>query len=471
MNHDLQLENTFAEEFPTLTHEVSPSEFPEPRVLLWNEELGDALGLTAFSKQDQIWVGNAFLPGARPVAMAYSGHQFGAFSPRLGDGRAWLMGEVLDEYGVRNDIHLKGVGLTPFSRPQTDGRAVLGPVLREYLMGEAMQALGVPTTRGLAVAMTGEEVFRSGMKPGAVLTRMASSHLRVGTFQFAALTRDFDLIKKLADYAIERHYPECAEQENPYLAFLFAVIERQAELIAKWMGVGFVHGVMNTDNMSISGETIDYGPCAFMEYFDLSTVFSSIDAQGRYAYGNQPAIAQWNLARFAEAILPLLHENQDEALALAERAMSDFGESYYVHWQRVLSRKLGMQKPDEILFKELNVLLQKSKVDFTLFFRNLPHEKEFLSLFDNSKDAKNWRDNWLSHQPDFELMNQTNPIFIPRNQKVEEAIFEAENNLDLRPFHKLLSLVRSPFQDVENCDDYKTPADKNFGQHVTYCGT
>jgi uncharacterized protein YdiU (UPF0061 family) len=349
---------------------------PAPRLLALSENLAAELGVDADALRAAdgvaVLVGNA-APHGVPVAQAYAGHQFGAFSPRLGDGRALLLGEVLDVHGRRRDLHLKGSGPTPFARGG-DGKAAVGPMLREYAIGEAMHGLGIPTTRALAVVATGDHVARETLLPGAVLVRVAASHIRVGTFQYAAAHGDPALVRRLADYAIARHHPQALEAENPYLAFFEAVVEAQASLVARWMLVGFIHGVMNTDNMTISGETIDYGPCAFMDAFDPATVFSSIDHGGRYAYGNQPPIAQWNLARLAETLLPLFDVEPDTALAAADAVLQSFPGRYHGHWRHGMRAKLGLadaQEEDGALIDDLLALLHAQRVDFTSFFRAL----------------------------------------------------------------------------------------------------
>src|SRR5688500_1550899 len=414
----------FAREFAELAIPWRAEEAPDPQLLVLNEPLATDLGLDpAFLRSPEgllLLIGNAVPADATPVAQAYAGHQFGWYAPRLGDGRALLLGEVAHADGQLRDVHLKGSGRTPFGRGG-DGLAVVGPMLREYLVSEAMHALGIPTTRSLAVVGTGCLVQRETVLPGAVLTRVATSHLRVGSFQYAAATGDTDLVRRLADYAITRHYPAAAEAENPYLALFQAVAAAQASLVARWMLVGFVHGVMNTDNMTISGETIDYGPCAFMDAFDPATVYSSIDETGRYAYGNQPLVAEWNLARLAEALLPLLHEDQEQAVALAQESLGDFHGQYSAAWLTGMKAKLGL--PDSLddeaassLINELFVLLQEAQVDYTSFFRSLakaargdagPARSMFLSPA--AFDA--WTERWHALDPDADLMDRTNPVY------------------------------------------------------------
>jgi uncharacterized protein YdiU (UPF0061 family) len=413
------------------------------------------------------------------VAQAYAGHQFGGFVPRLGDGRALLLGEVVDTQAVLRDLHLKGSGRTPFARGG-DGLAAVGPMLREYVVSEAMHALGVPTTRSLAVAGTGRQVVRETLLPGAVLARVASSHLRVGSFQYARATGDVDLLRRLADHAMARHHADAAEAENPPLALFDSVITAQASLIARWMLVGFVHGVMNTDNMTISGETIDYGPCAFMEAFDPATVYSSIDHGGRYAYGNQPVVAEWNLARLAEALLPLFHEDQEQAIAMAVDSLDRFHGQYAAAWSTGMRAKLGLPDglDDEVtspLVDDLLTLLQASHVDHTSFYRHLaaaargdaePARGMFLDLA--AFDA--WTERWRALRPDAEAMDRVNPVYIARNHLVEEAL-AAGTDGDLEPLERLLDAVADPFTERPGLERYAAPAPTDFGTYRTFCGT
>jgi uncharacterized protein YdiU (UPF0061 family) len=401
----------------------------------------------------RLLVGNAVPGGAAPVAQAYSGHQFGGFVPRLGDGRALLLGELVDADGHLRDLHLKGSGRTPFARGG-DGRAAVGPMLREYVISEAMHALRIPTTRSLAVVGTGRQVHRETLLPGAVLARVASSHLRVGSFQYARATRDVDLLRRLADHAITRHHPAAAKAERPHLALFESVVAAQASLIAQWMLVGFVHGVMNTDNMTISGETIDYGPCAFMEAFDPATVYSSIDHGGRYAYGNQPAVGQWNLARLAEALLPLFHDDEEQAIALAVESLGAFSQQYAAAWAAGMRAKLGLN--DDVddtaassLADELLPLLHQSHVDHTSFFRQLAaaargDAEPARGLFLNLAAFDGWLDRWRAFSPDADAMDRVNPVYIPRNHLVEEALSAATDG-DLGPLERLLGAVADPY--------------------------
>lgn len=477
------LDDRFARELPEMAVRWQAAAAPDPRLLVLNESLAAELGLDASwlrtSDGVGLLIGNTVPDGAAPVAQAYAGHQFGGFVPRLGDGRALLLGELVDEAGRIRDIHLKGSGATPFARGG-DGLAAVGPMLREYIVSESMHALGIPTTRSLAVVATGRAVQRETPLPGAVLTRVASSHLRVGTFQYAATTGDLDLLRRLADHAIARHHPSAAEAPNPYLALFEAVADAQAKLVAQWMLVGFVHGVMNTDNMTISGETIDYGPCAFMEAYHPETVFSSIDSMGRYAYGNQPTVAGWNLARFAETLLPLIADGQDEAIALAQQSLGRFGELFQSALTSGMRAKLGISADvtDDVttpLMNELLAQLQQSHVDFTSFFRHLaqaargdtePARGLFLdlALFDD------WLGRWRALRPDADLMDRVNPVYIPRNHLVEEALNAATDG-DLTLLRHLLVAVGAPYDERDGLERYAAPAPEEFGRYRTFCGT
>ena len=477
------LQTRFVRDLPEMGVRWQAEPFPELQLLALNQQLAGELGL------DADWLGGpdglrflvgALLPsGAEPVAQAYAGHQFGGYVPRLGDGRAMLLGELADADGLLRDIHLKGSGRTPFARGG-DGLAAVGPMLREYIVSEAMHALAVPTTRSLAVVATGRPVQRETLLPGAVLTRVAASHLRVGSFQYAAATGDLDLLRRLADHAIARHYPGAAMTENPYLALFEAVAAVQAALIAQWMLIGFVHGVMNTDNMTISGETIDYGPCAFMEAYDPDTVFSSIDQWGRYAYDNQPAVAGWNLARFAESLLPLLADTVDEGIALAENAFGVFRAQYDATWTAGMRAKLGLSADIDAetvtsLVDEVLALLTESRVDYTSFFRGLSqaargHAEPTRGLFVNLAGVDDWISRWQALVPDAALMDRSNPIYIPRNHLVEEALTAATAG-DLKPLQQLLTAVSAPFDERAGFDRYAAPAPEDFGDYRTFCGT
>jgi uncharacterized protein YdiU (UPF0061 family) len=467
----------FSRELPEMAISWRAEAAPAPRVLVLNESLADELGLDADWLRSPDGVGllvGAVVPdGATPVAQAYAGHQFGGFVPRLGDGRALLLGEF-EAGGRRRDLHLKGSGRTPFARGG-DGLAAVGPMLREYVISEAMHALAIPTTRSLAVVATGRPVRRETTLPGAVLARIAASHLRVGSFQYAA-NSDPNLLRRLADYAIARHYPDAAD----YLALFEAVVAAQASLVAKWMLVGFVHGVMNTDNMTISGETIDYGPCAFMEAYDPVTVFSSIDHAGRYAYGNQPAVAEWNLARFAETLLPLLADDADRAIALATESLGGFHRQYAAAWSAGMRAKVGLPNSvdDDLvtpLVHDLLPLLEQSRVDYTSFFRHLGHAargdaEPARGLFVDLAAFDGWLARWRALGPDADAMDLVNPVYIPRNHLVEEALTAATGG-DLAPFENLVAAVAAPYDERPGLERYAEAAPQDFGDYRTFCGT
>ena len=459
------------------------AEAPEPRLLAVNEPLAAQLGI------DATWLGSpaglrllvgAEVPeGVTPVAQAYSGHQFGGYTPRLGDGRALLLGELTDSDGRRRDLHLKGSGRTPFARGG-DGLAAVGPMLREYVVSESMHALGIPTTRALAVVATGAEVWRETALPGAVLARVASSHLRVGSFQYAAASGDLDLVRRLADHAIARHYPAAADAEQPYLALFDAVVAAQAALVARWMLVGFIHGVMNTDNMTISGETIDYGPCAFMEAYDPATVYSSIDHAGRYAYANQPIVAQWNLARFAETLLPLISDDQQRAVEVAVESLGKFTVAYDAARAAGMRAKLGVAADVDdatvtSLADDLLAQLAQSRVDYTSFFRHLAEAargdaEPARGLFVDLAGFDAWLTRWRALDPDADAMDSVNPVYIPRNHLVEEALAAATSG-DVDPLNRLLEAVGSPFDERPGLERYAAPAPDDFGPYQTFCGT
>ncbi|MCL2358121.1 MAG: YdiU family protein [Defluviitaleaceae bacterium] len=442
------LENTYAELPEIFYRKQNPEIAPAPKLLIFNEELAAELGLEENSAE--IFAGSKLPPGSKPISQAYAGYQFGHFA-MLGDGRAVLLGEQITPGGERFDIQLKGSGRTAFSR-NGDGYAALLPMLREYIISEAMFYLGIPTTRSLAVVLTGEDVVREKILPGAVLTRVASSHIRVGTFNYIAGAAEETRI--LADYTIRRHFPET----DKYVLFLREVAKRQADLIAKWQCVGFIHGVMNTDNMAISGETIDYGPCAFMDSYDPSAVFSSIDIEGRYAYENQPKIGAWNLLRFAESILPLLHENENEAVEIAKAEIENYWQNYKIFWQNEMRNKLGIEDEgaaDAELFAEMLDLMAAHKLDYTNTFRAFPAVPEPLA---------EWQKKW---QARFTCQPKKNPAVIPRNYRVEEALSAADNG-DFSVMHKLLAVLRKPY---ENSDEYSKPPPENFCNYKTFCGT
>jgi uncharacterized protein YdiU (UPF0061 family) len=468
---------------------VEPGQVAAPRVIKVNFELAAELGLSLQGLGEErlaaIFAGNAVPDGAAPLAQAYAGHQFGGFSPQLGDGRANLLGEVVDPAGRRWDVQLKGSGPTTFSR-RGDGRAALGPVLREYIVSEAMHALGIPATRALAAVTTGEMVRRETMLPGAVFTRVAASHVRVGTFQYFVARRDADGLRILADYVIARHYPELVGVDAPYEKLLEAVVARQARLIAQWMGVGFIHGVMNTDNMTISGETIDFGPCAFMDAYDPATVFSSIDEYGRYAYANQPAIAQWNLARLAETLLPIMGLEEERAVEVATAALMGFMPAYEAAWAEVFCGKLGFAAADAegvTMVQQFLNLLQAGQVDFTLAFRGLcgfaVGREDLRALFSDAPAFDAWAATWRARlaqggEDPAEIaarMRARNPNYIPRNHRVEQAIAAAVGGGDFAPFERLLDVLARPFDEAPEFADYRLPPEPGERVLATFCGT
>ena len=483
-------DNSYARELEGYCVSWLPTSVPDPKLAILNEALARELGLDSAalvaSEGVKILGGNCVPPGATPIAQAYAGHQFGQFSPRLGDGRALLLGEVIDTKGQRRDIAFKGSGPTPFSR-RGDGKCALGPALREYVLGEAMHALGIATTRALAVVATGETIRRERPVPGAVLTRVASSHLRVGTFEFFAAHHGPESVRKLADYAIQRHYPELTGATNPYLELLKSVAARQADLVARWLGVGFIHGVMNTDNMTISGETIDYGPCAFMEAYNPRAVFSSIDASGRYAYGQQPSIARWNLARFAETLLPLIDEDAESAVSLATNVLDAFQSQHRACWLGVMRAKLGLTSQtetdgaDEALIEDFLTMLHRERLDFTLAFRALYtltlRQIETAPFFSHVPEFAAWRQRWEASKPKFsdallEGMRLANPCYIPRNHQVEAALEAAVDSGDLSPVKNLLAVVEQPFNESPEYSAYGNPASQEFtAGYQTFCGT
>jgi serine/tyrosine/threonine adenylyltransferase len=480
-------DNTYARELENFYVSWQATQVARPRLVKLNRELADELGLDANTLDSEqgarIFAGNETPEGAAPLAQAYAGHQFGGFVPQLGDGRALLLGEVIDRHGRRRDIQLKGSGPTPFSRAG-DGRAALGPVLREYLIGEGMHALGIPTTRALAAVITGEPVFRETALPGAVLTRVAASHVRVGTFQFFAARGEQDKLRRLADYVIDRHYPELKEHANPYVALLERVRDSQAALVASWMHVGFIHGVMNTDNMAISGETIDYGPCAFMDHYDPATVFSSIDARGRYAYANQPKIAQWNIARFAETLLPLIDTDGKRAVARATEAVNAFSEQYERHWLKGMRAKLGLiteEEADLNLATGFLTAMDGRNVDHTLAFRYLAdavlaREEPIRALFADPSAYDLWSEHWrarlardaMAPSERAQAMRRVNPAFIPRNHRVEEALSAAVERGDYAPFETLLDILSRPFDDQPEFAAFAEPPPGGYGHYRTF---
>ena len=486
-----RFDHSFARDLVGLYTPWAAAPVPAARLLALNEDLARDLGLDVAALRSPegvaTLVGAPDLHGDAPVAQAYSGHQFGGFSPRLGDGRALLLGEVFDVDGGRRDVHLKGSGRTPFARGG-DGKAVVGPMLREYLIGEALHALGIPTTRALAVVGTGESVARERMLPGALLVRVAASHLRVGTFQFAAMHEDPSLVTRLADYAIARHYPDAADAENRYLALFEHVVDAQASLVARWMLVGFIHGVMNTDNMTISGESIDFGPCAFMDAYDPATVFSSIDEGGRYAYGNQPRIAQWNLARLAETILPTFADDTDAAIEIATGVLATFPDRYHGYWSDGMRAKLGLADTptdgdDPLLVEDLLALLHAQIVDWTSCFRALSaavrgDATPVRALFTDPEAFDRWAERWTDARATgsrdaaaiADAMDRVNPVYIPRNHKVEEALTAATEG-DLAPFRRLVDVLARPFEERPGLEAYAVPAPAGANPYRTFCGT
>jgi uncharacterized protein YdiU (UPF0061 family) len=477
-----QFDNSYARLPERFYQRIDPTPVAAPRLVRLNEPLARELGLDPSALKSPeaaaIFAGNVIAPGSQPIAMAYAGHQFGNFVPQLGDGRAILIGEVVDVRGARRDIHLKGAGQTRFSR-RGDGRAALGPVLREYIISEAMAALGIPSTRTLAAVTTGEQVLREGPLPGAVLARVAASHIRVGTFEYFAARQDAEGLRTLADYAIARHYPHCREAANPYRAFFDAVIAAQADLIAQWLLVGFIHGVMNTDNMTISGETIDFGPCAFMDFYNPRQVYSSIDVRGRYAYANQPTIGHWNLVCLAETLVPLLAETEEAAIGEAEQAMAAFGPRFEAAYRTGLTRKLGLggAEEDTALALELLRLMADNGADFTLTFRGLSdaaaepaREFEVKALFKDPAALDGWLPSWRARLRDGAGMRAANPAFIPRNHLVEEALTAAEQG-DFGPFETLLEVIVRPFDDQPGREVYRLPPRPEQVVQQTFCGT
>jgi serine/tyrosine/threonine adenylyltransferase len=472
---------------------LPPTPVSEPALIRLNESLALRLGLDLerliTPEAIEVFAGNRLPEGAEPLAMAYAGFQFGSWVPQLGDGRAILLGELIDRDGVRRDVQLKGAGPTPFSR-NGDGRAGLGPVLREYIVSEAMAALGIPTTRSLAAVTTGEQIVRETHQPGAVLTRVGQSHIRVGTFQFFAGRRDEDALRVLADHVIARHYPAASRADNPILALLASVLERQAELIARWQLVGFIHGVMNTDNMSIAGETIDYGPCAFMDCYHPDTVYSSIDQRGRYAFGNQPSIAHWNLVGLANALLPLIADDPETAIALGTELIRTFPDRFERFYRAGLQQKLGLSETrdgDAALAQDLLKRMTENAADFTLTFRrlsdvvdpSLKNDEWVSSLFEDPAAFDEWAVRWRNRlagetRSSAERRNEmrlVSPAYIPRNHRVEEAIQAAVEERDLDPFEQLIAVLSSPFDDQPSREQYAVPPRPDQIVRQTFCGT
>jgi len=486
----IPFDNTYARLPDSFHARVDPSPVSAPEWIALNRELAVELGIDPDRLDTDeglaVLSGNLVPKGAEPLAAAYSGHQFGGFSPVLGDGRALLLGEVIHRDGRHRDIQLKGSGPTPFSR-RGDGRSALGPVLREYLVSEAMHALGVPTTRALAAVWSGDKVYREEVEPGGVFTRVANSHLRIGTCEFFASRGDRDGLRTLVDYALKRHYPERADSENPALALLNGVMERQAGLVARWMGLGFIHGVMNTDNMSLSGETIDYGPCAFLDRYDPAKKFSYIDRNGRYAYGNQPNIAHWNLTRLAEALLPLSGRSEEEAIGAVTAVLERFPELFREAWAETFATKLGFPHANpetRLIAEQLLSLMEDQQADFTLTFRHLRSAANagsadaFLALFSRPESASGWLTTWRRSLDEAGIvpekagatMRTANPVFIPRNHRIE-AVIEAAREKDFAPFHQLHSVLQRPFVEQEENSAFENPPLPHEEVQVTFCGT
>ena len=478
-----RFDNTYSKLPDTMLSKLAPIPVKSPKIVILNSSLSKELELdfSNINNEDlaSIFSGNKLPEGSDTIAQAYAGHQFGHFT-MLGDGRAIVIGEHLSKNNQRFDIQFKGSGKTPFSR-NGDGRAALGPMLREYIISEAMHALNIPTTRSLAVVKTGETVMRETPLIGAILTRVAESHIRVGTFQYAVTSKDKNDLKALFDYTMNRHYPNLKNSKNPAIELLKIVIEKQTKLIVDWMRVGFIHGVMNTDNMTISGETIDYGPCAFMDNYDPETVFSSIDYQGRYAFFNQPGIAKWNLARFAESLIPLINDNKDKAIEMATECINNFATVYQKFWLEMMRKKLGLKGEeikDEGLIVELLSWMHKNKADYTNTFCFLMNEKIQDDKIYNNQDFINWKNQWQerlklhnnSMEKSLKTMRSANPIVIPRNHKVEEAL-ESANKDDMKPMLNLIKILTKPYNKQEKIVSYQSPAPASNTKYQTFCGT
>jgi len=479
-----RFDNSYARLPEIMLSRLAPIPVRIPKLIILNHTLSKELGLDFSTIADEdiasIFSGNLLPKGSETFAQAYAGHQFGYFT-MLGDGRAIVMGEHLTPNNKRVDIQFKGSGRTPYARGG-DGRAALGPMLREYIISEAMYGLGIPTTRSLAVVKTGENVIRETTLPGAILTRVATSHIRVGTFQYVAMRGDIPTLKALVDYTIDRHYPNLKDTNNPALALLKIVKDKQIELITNWMRVGFIHGVMNTDNTAISGETIDYGPCAFMDTYNPETVFSSIDNQGRYAYVNQPPIIHWNLLRFAETLLPLIHDKKDQAIKIVEETINSFSIDYKKHWLEMMRKKLGLfreEKDDETLITTLLSWMHKKKVDYTNTFCSLTKEDLLKDKLFEDSIFLNWHKQWQTRltknkkpiELSLNLMRATNPLIIPRNYKVEEALETATIKGDLVPMNNLLDVLKNPYDDKLEITAYQKPPPPSEHVYQTFCGT
>ncbi len=485
--------NTYSHLGDTFYHKNNPTPVDNPALFLWNETLAEQLQIPSELSHDkhalaQYFSGNQLLPGSEPISMAYSGHQFGHFSPQLGDGRAHLLGDVLDKSGNRWDIQLKGSGRSAFSR-NGDGRCAFGPAIREFIMSEAMCALGIPTTRSLAVVTTGEQVHRETSLPGAIVTRVASSHLRVGTFQYFSAQANTQAIKTLCDFAIQRHYPGClVDKVDPYVMLLDSIIEKQIELIVQWLRIGFIHGVMNTDNMAISGETIDYGPCAMMGTYNPQTVYSSIDKQGRYAFMQQPVIAQWNIARLAECILPLIDSDNNKAIGKLQPLIEEFPNRFNLAYTKMMAKKIGItnvEAEDQTLINSLLDTLKTQELDYTISFNALTQSLDSvdspnIQAEKKQPDALNqWIDNWhqrlnkqaISHQQAQQLMTQQNPVVIPRNHHVEAVIQQCQQTNNPVAAEKFIRVLKSPYQLLADTSEYQDQARDRDQCYQTFCGT
>ena len=478
-----RFDNTYSKLPAPFVSNTSPVPVKSPELIILNDNLAKQLGLnfSLINKKElsKLFSGNSLPEGSKSIAQAYAGHQFGHFT-MLGDGRAVLMGEHVSKNNERFDIQFKGSGQTPFSR-NGDGRAALGPMLREYIISEAMHSLNIPTTRSMAVVKTGEDVVRENILQGAILTRVASSHLRVGTFQYVAMRNNESELRTLVDYTINRHYPNIKKSKNKALDLLKVLIELQIDLVVNWMRVGFIHGVMNTDNMSISGETIDYGPCAFMDTYDPQTVFSSIDELGRYAYFNQPSITKWNLARFAECLIPLIDPKKDKAIEIATETINSFDKSYETKWINMMRDKLGLfgqDQKDQVLIIDLLTWMHKNKVDYTNTFCFLMDENFQHNKIYDDENFLTWKERWKerlklnNNTPEkyLNLMKSVNPLVIPRNHKVEEVL-ESANNNDLSPLKKLIKVLEKPYEKTKENIDYQSPAPVSDKKYKTFCGT
>ena len=482
-NAGWSFDNTYSKLPKSFLSITSPTPVKSPELIVLNDDLVNELGLnfSKISKKNlsELFSGNLLPEGSKAIAQAYAGHQFGHFT-MLGDGRAVLIGEHVSKSNERYDIQFKGSGKTPFSR-NGDGRAALGPMLREYIISEAMHALNIPTTRSLAVVKTGENVVRENVLNGAILTRVASSHLRVGTFQYIAARQNEDELKTLVSYTIDRHYPNIKKSKNQALDLIEVLMQKQIDLVINWMRVGFIHGVMNTDNMTISGETIDYGPCAFMDIYDPKTIFSSIDQLGRYAYFNQPNITKWNLARFAECLISLIDKNKDKAIEMATEIINSFEKNYEIKWLNMMRDKLGLfgeDTKDQILILDLLNWMHKNKADYTNTFCYLMDEKIKSDPIYKSENFILWKKRWEvrlkinNNTPEkyFKLMRSVNPLVIPRNHKVEEAL-EGANNENLTQLNKLITILKKPYQNQKSMMDYQSPGSINGKKYQTFCGT